>query len=294
MSFIRRRFAALLALGLLSAHLPPAFADDGARLLRDRTADARPQIMLLGTTHFANHGADVLNNQVPDVLEPQRQKEIAAVADALAKFRPTKVAVEYQLDMQGKLDERYSAYRAGAYTLTRNETDQLGLRIAGQLGHQRVYAVDWNEMPPGKIEDFDYAQWAERQGQQARLAAMRDPGRTRQADAMMAGSAVGAWLERFNQDAQIEQDHRRYFDYALLGDSAQYPGANWVANWYGRNLKIFANLVRLAADPGDRILVIYGKGHIFLLRQFAKQSGAFTVVSPLPLLQAAGAGPAQP
>jgi hypothetical protein len=292
MSFLRWRVAPLFAVGLISTHV--AFADEGVQLLRDRTAAARPQIMLLGTTHFANHGTDVLNNQVPDVLEPQRQKEIAAVAVALARFKPTKLAVEYPLDMQDKLDERYKAYRAGAYTLTRNETDQLGLRIAGLLGHQRVYAVDWNEMPPGQVVDFDYAQWAERNGQQARLAAMRDPGRTRQADAMMAGSAVGAWLQRFNEPAQIEQDHRRYFDYALLGDSTQYPGANWVANWYGRNLKIFANLVRLAAEPGDRVLVIYGKGHLSLLGQFAGQSGAFTVVSPLPLLQAAGAGPAQP
>lgn len=292
MSFVRWRFASLFAVGLLSTQL--AFADEAVKLLRDRDAAARPRIMVLGTTHFANHGSDVLNNQVPDVLEAQRQKEIATVAEALAKFKPTKVAVEYPLDMQGKLDERYKAYRNGAYTLTRNEIDQLGLRIAGLLGHQRVYAVDWNEMPPGQVVDFDYADWAERSGEQARLAAMRDPGRTRQADAMMASSAVGAWLERFNQPAQIEQDHRRYFDYALLGDTVQYPGANWVANWYGRNLKIFANLVRLASDPGDRVLVIYGKGHVFLLSEFAQQSGAFTVVSPLPLLRSAAAVQARP
>lgn len=287
MSFIRRPFAALLAFGLLAAHLIPAYATPGVALLRDRSPSERPQLMLLGTYHFANHGADVVNSQVPDVLEPARQKEMAAVADALMKFKPTKVVVEYPVAKQDKLDQRYHAYRNGAYALTRDEVDQLGLRIASLLGHDRVHAVDWNKMPPGRVEDFDYVQWSERNGQQARLAAMRDPSRARKAENFMSGSPVGKWLERFNEPDQLASSHRNYFDYTLLGDSSDSPGANWMANWYGRNLKIFANLVRLADRPGDRVLVIYGQGHIFLLREFAEQSGAFQVVSPVPLLQAA-------
>jgi precorrin-6x reductase len=70
-------------------------------------------------------------------------------------------------------------------------------------------------------------------------------------------------------------------DYAMLGE----PGANWVGNWYARNLKIFANLVRLADNPGDRVLVVYGQSHVFPLRQYAEQSGAFKVVSRLQVLQ---------
>jgi hypothetical protein len=288
MSFLRRPLAALLAVGLLASCLTPAFAENDVKLLRNRSAAERPQIMLLGVAHFANYGSDILNNQVPDVLEARRQAEMAAVADALLKFRPTRVAVEYPIDKQDKLDERYKAYRAGTYKLTRDEIDQLGLRIAGLLGHRRVHAVDWNGMPPGQVVDFDYAEWAEKNGQGARLAAMRDRTRVRQLDAMMADSAVSSWLVQFNQPAGLEKDNRNYFDYALLGDNVNYPGANWIANWYGRNLKIFANLVRLADQPGDRVLVIYGKGHIFSLRQFAEQSGAFTAVSPVPLLQAGG------
>jgi hypothetical protein len=283
---MRRPFACLLATGVLATHLVSATAGTDVKLLRDRTAPDRPQLMIVGTTHFSNYSADVIANQVPDVLDPQRQKEIAAVVDALIKFRPTRVAVEYPNDEQDKLDERYAAYRAGSYTLKRNEVDQLGLRIAALLGLPRLHAVDWNKMPPGQEVDFDYAEWAERNGQQARLAALRDRTRARQADAFMAHSTVGTWLAQFNQPEQVEKDNRNYFDYAMLGDGTNYPGANWVANWYGRNLKILANLVRLADQPGDRVLVLYGKGHVLPLRQFAEQSGAFTVVSPVPLLQA--------
>lgn len=293
MSFLRHPFLSLLAFGLLATYLNPVSAGDGVALLRERSAADRPQLMLLGTYHFANHGADVINSQVPDVLEPARQEEMAAVANALAKFKPTKVVVEYPIAKQDKMDQRYQAYRSGAYALTRDEVDQLGLRIASLLGHDRVHAVDWNKMPPGRVEDFDYVQWSERNGQQARLATMRDPSRARKAENYMAGSTIASWLVKFNEPEQLAASHRNYFDYTLLGDSSDSPGANWVANWYGRNLKIFANLVRLADQPSDRVLVIYGQGHIFLLREFAEQSGAFNVVSPVPLLQSA-AGQSQP
>jgi hypothetical protein len=57
-----------------------------------------------------------------------------------------------------------------------------------------------------------------------------------------------------------------------------------------RNLRIFAKLARVADKPGDRVLVIYGAGHAFLLNEFAEQSHAFKVASPEPLLKA-GAAP---
>lgn len=290
MSFLSRSVASLFTLTFLVAAAAPASAEpavQSVKLLRDRLPEERPQLMLLGSPHFANHGLDVVKNQLPDVMAPQRQKEMAAIVDALVKFKPTKIAVEWSIAEQAKLDERYSAFRAGSYVLTREEYEQLGFRVAERLGHAHIYAVDWNKMPPGQIVDFDWEQWAESNGQQARLAAMRNPARAKQADAMMRTTTVGDWLVDYNRPEQLEKMNRQYFDYAMLSDTMNYPGPNWIANWYGRNLKIFANLVRLADNPGDRVLVIYGAGHIFPLRQFAQQSGAFTLVDPVPVLQAA-------
>lgn len=289
MTFFRRPLASILALGLLFAPLVPASAQtegQPVKLLRDRPANERPQLMLLGTPHLANHGRDVLNNDVPDVLEPNRQQEIAAVVDALVKFKPTKVVIEWAIDGQAKIDERYNAFKAGNYTLSRSEIDQFAMRVAAKLGHDRIYAVDWNKMPPGTIEDFDWAQWAERNGHQARVSAMRDPSGTKQTDAFMRSTPVASWLVHRNRPEELEKSHRRYFDYAMLSDSVNYPGPNWLGNWYARNFKIFANIVRLADKPEDRILVVYGAGHIYLLRQFAEQSGAFSLVSPLSVLPA--------
>ena len=223
------------------------------------------------------------------MLEPQRQKEIAVLAEALARFKPTKVAVEVKVAEQAGLDERYAGYRRGSYQLTREESDQLGMRIAASLGHARLYAVDWNDMPPGPIANYDFKTWATKQGgvHQARFAAMANPAWVQEENAMMRREPVTRWYLHFNQPDKLEKMNRVYFDYPMFNDGKDYPGANWVGAWYARNLKIFANLVKLANSPEDRVLVIYGSGHVFPLRQYAEQSGAFTVADPLPLLQAA-------
>ncbi|UGQ44866.1 DUF5694 domain-containing protein [Massilia endophytica] len=270
--------------GLLTA--AQAMAAD-LPLLRDRTEANRPTLMLLGTPHFANYNRDIVNTQVPDILSPQRQAEIAKVAQALAAFKPTKVAVEIAAKGQDKLSATYRAYVAGSHKLQSDEYQQLGMRIAAAAGHADIYAVDWNEMPPGKIEDIDYDEWATKNGKAALLDQIRLNPAVAEYNRQLPHTTVAQWLLKYNQPEALADSHRRYFDYAMLGNSEQQPGANWLASWYGRNLKIFSKLVALAPQPGDRILVIYGAGHIPLLREYALQSGAFNLADPQPLLQQA-------
>src|SRR6185369_4941008 len=40
------------------------------------------------------------------------------------------------------INAKYADYLAGKYTLTADERDQIGMRLAKQLGHTRLYAVD--------------------------------------------------------------------------------------------------------------------------------------------------------
>lgn len=274
----------LMLAGLLAA--AQAMAAD-LPLLRERSEGQRPTLMLIGAPHFANYNQDINNTTVPDVLPAQRQAEIARITQALLAFRPTKVAVEMPAKRQEKLSAAYREYVAGSYQLRRDEYEQLGMRIAAAAGHKDIYGIDWNEMPPGTVEDFDYDEWATKNGQSTLLARIRENPAIADDNRQLHSTTVAEWLVKYNQPEALARSHRRYFDFAMIGNKQQYPGANWVANWYGRNLKIFNKLVTLAPQADDRILVIYGAGHIFLLREFAQQSGAFTVADPLPLLQQA-------
>jgi len=263
----------------------PVASPAQASLLRDRLPHERPWLMVIGTPHLANHGRDVVNLQVDDVMTPARQAEIEAIVAALARFAPTRIVVEHPVTGQAALDARYADYRAGRYALGRSEVDQIGLRLAARLDLPRVDAADWNGMPPGDIASMDWDAYARRTGKDAMVAAIRDP---RGAEgAVPTGVALAEALARMNAPQALAERHRRYYDYAMLGDDVEAPGANWLANWHGRNLRIFARLVRLADDPRERVLVVYGAGHAPLLRQFAEQSGVFLVVDPVPYLRAA-------
>jgi len=53
-------------------------------------SEVRPEILVLGTYHLSNPGADVNNAPVDDVLSAKRQQEIAQLVETLKKFHPTK------------------------------------------------------------------------------------------------------------------------------------------------------------------------------------------------------------
>lgn len=259
-----------------------AFALMTATTALAQTAD-RPALLIVGVPHFDNPGQDIVNVQVADVLTPERQREIEAIVERLVAFRPTRVAVEWPSGRQERLDQRYADFRAGRYQLTRDERDQIGLRLAARLGLERVDAVDWSENAPGQDSDYDFPAWAESHGRgaewRARVADMQTQmnGQAR----LMACTPVSSWLRHHNAPATRSDSQREYYTIATFGDAAANPGAAWVGTWYARNLRILNNLVAIAPRPQDRVVAIYGAGHGFLLDQQARESGGFEVVDTL-------------
>jgi Family of unknown function (DUF5694) len=101
--------------------------------------EAKAHVLVLGVFHMNNPGQDIFNLKVDDVLVPKRQKEITETVAALKRFRPNKIALEADFGSD-KMMKNYQAYLDGKYELTRNERDQLGLRLAKELGHKQIYS----------------------------------------------------------------------------------------------------------------------------------------------------------
>lgn len=259
-------------------------------LLAAGAAGARtPALLILGTPHFGNPGQDTVNVRVPDVMSPARQREIEAVVARLAAFRPTRVAVEWPVEAQARLDQRYADYRAGRFQLTSNERDQIGLRLAARLNLPRVDAVDWSGDAPGPEAAYNYPAWAEAHGRgpEWRTWVSRFQDEANASARLMACTPVSAWIRSVNTPAYRLANHRTYFYVAQLGDLRDdNPGAAWVGTWYTRNLRILNNLRALATGPNERIVAIYGAGHGHLLEQLARESGEFEVVNPFSHLPA--------
>jgi hypothetical protein len=271
-----------LAVAALCAAAPPmaASAPTASPLISQRPLSQRPTLMVLGSVHLGNPNHDLHDADVDDVLAPERQRQIRAVVDALAAWKPTRVAVEWLHKDQAKLDQRYADYRAGRLKLRADETDQIGLRLAAKLNLPRVDAVDWLDEFPGADADYDRQLGARLGHEEARLAAMSDPKISRDQTELVRSHTVAGFLRMINKPAYMADLNRLDYDTALLGGPEINPGANWVGAWHARNLKILDNLIRLDAAPSDRILLVIGVGHAHLLNEYAQDSHAFRLERP--------------
>lgn len=249
-------------------------------LALSRLAAAAPavQVMVLGTYHFGNPGADLHNVQADDVLLPRRQAELDAVSRALSRFRPTLVAVEAPADeLPDRALPRYADYIAGRGEVRRNEIDQIGFRLARRLGHARVIGIDASgEFPFEALQ----AQ-AEAQGRGAALQRSIDEigVRTKAFEARARSATIGMLLRSLNEPARIREDHAWYVGALRYGAGPVQPGAALLAAWTARNIAICARLVQ-SVQPGDRVMVVYGSGHSFLLRQCLQQMPGWQLVEP--------------
>jgi len=289
-----RRLVVVLAcvLACVQGATNPASADDMADAQAFLTAapgpavcgaeDDRVQVMVLAMYHMANPGADVFNLESDDVLAPARQEQIAAVVDGLAAFAPTHVALEASWESEA-LEQGFAAYLADQAELTRNERQQIGFRLARQAGHERVWGVD----APG---EFDLAGVqgvvAADPPQGARLGRMQTFGGA--AMALMGGwlaeGTVGEMLQKMNDPHLLVRSHQLYIDILarfVTGDD--YAGPDLVGAWYTRNLRIFANIDRIS-DPGDRVLVVFGQGHVPILRDLVVTAEDMCLVDPVDYL----------
>ena len=234
----------------------------------------KSQVLFLGTYHMAG-SRDYIQTAQDDVLAPKRQREIQDLVDRLAAFRPTKIMVEEVITQDSALNANYSRYLAGKDTLTRNEIDQIGFRLARQLGHKRIYAIDYQQN-----EDIGSVMgWAGQHGDTAFINLVQRFGQRMQTQAATLSSmTITDYLRLINSVEEDALGQSAYLRMARVGRDTTYVGADVVATRYARNLRIFANLARLI-EPGDRVLVIYGAGHGHLLREFIRHSDDLELVA---------------
>lgn len=227
----------------------------------------KPQVMVLGTYHMANPGRDVYNMQVDDVRAPKRQQELAEVADVLARFQPTKIAIEADPDNK-TVPVAFQDYVAGKHDLSRNEVEQIGFRLAKQLGHKKVYPVDVEgDFPMQRV--MDYAKAKDRSPELEKLMASMGQTVTEE-DAYIKGHTVLDSLLYMNSPSSVAAGNDFYMQMASFGEDGDYAGPDLLAAWYARNIRIYNNIVKLIAAPGDRVLVLYGAGHLGWLQENAK------------------------
>jgi len=226
--------------------------------------DVRPEILVLGTYHMGNPGQDIFNMQADDVLATKRQQEIVQLVEVLKKFHPTKVAIEAGVG-SNRIEKEYSDYVAGKYALSRNEVDQIGYRLAKELGHKEIYPVDeQGDFPFQRVIDY-----AKATGRNEKVDALQGTwgAMVKEEDDFLRSHTVLEMLEYINTDSMARKGIAAYYAFVPYGEPGDYAGPDLLAAWYQRNMRIYHNIVALIDSPQDRILVIYGSGHLGWLQQ---------------------------
>lgn len=274
----------------------------GAAFAQPAADTGKVAVMTLGTFHFAYPNLDVIKTEKKDqldILSAERQREVEQLVHGLALFKPTKIAIEVPVQAQARIDKEYALYLKDSFALPKGEHYQVGFRLARLLGHPKLYCIDaW-----GNIDYFitssgdnNFTVREERKRQMERFEAFTDSvvkagaleRQKLQAKSAASYQTLPQILAAMNTPEALRRDHSTYFGarFQFEAEPYDYTGTDWLAlTWYSRNLRIFRNVLRLTDSKADRLLLIYGAGHAYLLHQFFSESLTHRPVSPLPYLK---------
>lgn len=247
----------------------------------------RPKVLLVGTFHFEYYDLDAhvtAKEKRVNVKEPKRQQEMQELIDHIARFKPTAIAVESGANTGYHL-RRYEKYLRTDSITRADEVDQIGFRLMKRFALDTLYGVDapalvndlWEEPDSAVLHpllDSIYADW-DFQNDDA-IDKQYDAFHEFDDDLKLRTTLLEFFLYR-NSDKVLARDYGAY----LAGDFklGNYRGADALAmHWYSRNLRIFRNIQELHLQPTDRLVVLYGAGHMGVLKQLFDCSVEFELV----------------
>ncbi len=249
----------------------------------------KAKAMVLGVFHFDNPGLDSYKPKYPfNILEEKRQGELEMLLNKIAEYKPTKILLEWdRIEMDSIANDRFQKYLDGTYSIDdkRNEVYQIGFKLAKKSGHRKIYcsdaSADWFGVELD-WDNYDAETYLKSKGQYEKSTRYDYQSFYEQNDSLKTVQSLTEHFEMINSPENRLKDHQAYLAETILeGAGDNYLGADAVAKWYRRNLRIFANAYDLTDfDSEERLLLLYGSGHVWQLRQFFMDSPDFEYVEP--------------
>lgn len=242
------------------------------------------KVMLLGTFHFAYQNLDVHKTEKKnrrDILSQKSQKELKELLGVLKSYHPTRIYLES--DDQHWLDSCYNACDEHTFKTQSNERVQIGYRLAKELKHAKVFAVDagemineWNQadsilllklLGSDSIPDKKHADYLNKIYSKYYSYA----------DSVNANIPLLEALIRLNHPRNLQLNHGAYIS-NYFNTLSNY-GPDFLSTWWvNRNLRIFNKVLLTKPSSDDRILMLFGAGHVPLLKQCFESSPDFEYI----------------
>lgn len=272
----------LLCLLIIACHAQKATQEKVSSqlpTLRTQSVTEKAKVMVLGTYHFRQE-------EHYDELSPENQAHIQQILTALAAFEPTKVVVEWEPSRSAKTNEAYRSFVQGEFRIDTlpNEVFQLGFRMAQKMGHDSIYLFDDKTPYIGSLDGFTfekltaYANQNDQGFYNRHEAAIRD--RYQHNEQLINSQNLYDNLLLRNSPEAVKVDAERMHMYEMrVGIQKNWMGPDWLGRYYRRNIRMMTNVLTSADVEKDRILIIVGANHKWVLDDLFEYTPDFELVS---------------
>jgi hypothetical protein len=256
----------------------------------------KPQIMILGTFHFASE--ESIN--IIKIQSERCQNELKEIIEKISRFKPNKLCVELKPSEDEKYNKLFQEFLHkpdldlkkrlaeinihGAEYNIKNPLDeriQFAFQLAEYNKISHIYGIDYYD---GWTQPLVFEKAKEDEASYEKLN-----------EAFM--KFANKYYSMFTEETNIEEIYRffnnketnkfqhitSFLPFNDIETGEDSVGIDFVASWYKRNLHIFSNLKHICSS-NDRVLVLYGGGHLKLLRDFINDSPDLNYVEALDYL----------
>ncbi len=253
------------------------------------------KVYIVGTFHFDGAAGDVYKTAREDMKTPDNQLQLDELVRRLAKASPDRVFVEWTPERQGFVDTTYQLYLQNEFELGNNEVYQVGYRLGKLLKQARIYCADAGG-------DFDYDSLVSYAAQHHQSDILTDLNHPKDSIARLISARIGAIYSYYqspfghsltdviisNNTPEVIASGADLYNlvYSRIGDGQEYPGADLASDFYKRNMRIYANILRQIDVAHDKAILVYiGSGHVSFLKEIFSSSLLFEVEDVVPLLK---------
>ncbi|GAA4279227.1 DUF5694 domain-containing protein [Aquimarina mytili] len=238
------------------------------------------EVLLVGTFHYNNPGADIAKTKSFDILSQESQLELKEISKRIAAYNPTKIFVEWPYNEQKELDSLYQLYTKGQYFQNdslsdfyrKNEIFQLAFKIAKQNRLKKVYSIDYTTSFP--FEDVMKDIQKNNQSELKKKIEDAISKITVEFDNQIDSGASLTELTYYLNSPEIRSFSNHFHNNLMLqaGSPNDFSGPLLTSEWFKRNLYMWSLIQKKTLESDQRIMVLVGASHAAMFELFIKEN----------------------
>lgn len=252
------------------------------------------EVLLIGTFHFNNPGADVAQTKTFDILKNESQLELEEIASSIKNYNPTKVFVEWPYDEQMELDSLYELYKSGVYFnnkelsdfYKKNEIFQLAFKTAKLNKLDRVHAIDYNETEFPFDSLMQVIEMANQESIQKNIYQAIEKFTADFDSKIFEGTSLKELIYYLNTP-ELRQFSNKFHNETplLVGDDTNFIGPFLTSEWYKRNLYMWSLIQKKTEESDQRVMVLVGSSHAAIIENFIINNSDWTVTELINIMK---------